>query len=252
MKSEINVKELVEIATKGTRKLKYLEWDYISIKYRYLPNNFLNRFMPFLRWDWILDDMKNEEDYEKIYQTLFSNEEPDEKTREDDVYLHGYPRKKWEFDFLPFYMDKYGNLRQEKPRIINIYYYARRIIRKWYCEKNLPDSILSKVINNDITFDNTGSELIAEAIAGSGKLKDFDTFFNFMKKCIESLAYLRSDYSIGYIIVHYHNRTMIENFIKESIDKITETGPWFTIFEDEISEETYNLLLRRRLELGED
>lgn len=48
MKSEINVKELVEIATKGTRKLKYLEWDYISIKYRYLPNNFLIRINIFL------------------------------------------------------------------------------------------------------------------------------------------------------------------------------------------------------------
>lgn len=252
MKNEINVKELVEITTNATRKLTYLDWDYISIKWRKTPKKFLNRFCPFLRWDWILDDMKNEEDYEKIYEILFLIEEPDEKTREVDIYLHGYPRKKWEFSFLPYYIDSYGNVKQEKARPINIYYYARSIIRKWYCEKNLPDTILSKIINNDMIFDNNDSGLIAEAIAGSGKLKDFDTFFNFIEKCIKSLAYLRSDFSIGNFIIHSHDKNMIENFIKQSIDKITETGPWFTIFEDEVSEETYNLLLRRRSEIEED
>ena len=245
----LSIKELVNRALNG-RKLKNSEWDFISINWRDVSTEkFLNRFCPFLRWDIILNNIKTEEEYEKIYKIIFKSEEPDEEIREYDISHQGYPRKKWEVNFLPFSIDKDGNILTDKPRKKYIYYYARSIIRKLYCKKEIPNTILSKIINDDIVFENSDNDIIALSLAGTGKLKDVDTFFTFIEKCIESLAYIKSDLSIGNFIMHNHNKDVIEGYIKESINKICEPYAWLAIFGDEISKEIEILLRKRACEL---
>ena len=66
MSRKFNLKELVNQAKNRTRKLSHEEWDLISENWRSLGEGFLVRFLPYLRWDLIINDMKTEKRNEMI------------------------------------------------------------------------------------------------------------------------------------------------------------------------------------------
>ena len=58
MRKNKNFQELVNSAKNRSHRLNWWEWDLISENWRSLGEGFLVRFLPYLRWDLIIDDMK--------------------------------------------------------------------------------------------------------------------------------------------------------------------------------------------------
>ena len=73
------MRKVIKSAKNRSHRLNWWEWDFISKNWRELGESFLVRFLPYLRWDLIIDDMKSEEDYSIVYGALFGLKNPSKK-----------------------------------------------------------------------------------------------------------------------------------------------------------------------------
>lgn len=143
MSRKFNLKELVNQAKNRTRKLSHKEWDLISENWRSLGEGFLVRFLPYLRWDLIIDDMKSEEDYSIVYGALFGLKNPSKKC----ILKDGW---KQEFNFLwgnIFWLEFDEREREvEEAALVNLYYDALESVQLWYVKKKLPVHYVNRII----------------------------------------------------------------------------------------------------------
>ena len=155
MARNYNLKELVNSAKNRSHRLNWWEWDLISENWRSLGEGFLVRFLPYLRWDLIIDDMKTEEDYSIVYGALFGLKNPSKKCILKDGWKQGYPRKDWSWDFIPC---RESNETEwvEEPTPEDLYYDALEEVQLWYVEKKLPVYIVDRIksiIKNKNNYD---------------------------------------------------------------------------------------------------
>lgn len=146
MKNELNLKKLVNSAKNRSHKLTYDEWDFVSENWRKLSPSFLNRFLPYLRWDKILNDMNTEEDFSIIYGALFGLKNPTNKCILKDGWKQGYPRKDWSW-----YFSLRRTFREsgwyEEPTPWDLYYDALGEVQTWYFERKVPVYYVNRVLD---------------------------------------------------------------------------------------------------------
>ena len=155
MSRKFNLKELVNQAKNRTRKLSHEEWDLISENWRSLGEGFLVRFLPYLRWDLIIDDMETEKDFNIVYGALFGLKNPSKKCILKDGWKQGYPRKDWSWDFIPW-RDPGETEWVEEPTPEDLYHDALEEVQLWYVKKELPVYIVDRIksiIKNKRNYD---------------------------------------------------------------------------------------------------
>ena len=144
MARKYNLKELVKSARNRSHRLNWWEWDLISENWRSLGEGFLVRFLPYLRWDLIIDDMRTEEDFSIVYGALFGLKNPSKKCITKDGWKQGYPRKDWSWDFIPW--REFGDEEWvEEPTPVDLYHDALEEVQLWYVEKRLPVHYVNRI-----------------------------------------------------------------------------------------------------------
>ena len=144
MARNYNLKKLVNQVKNRTRKLSHEEWDLISENWRSLGEGFLVRFLPYLRWDLIIDDMETEKDFNIVYGALFGLKNPSIKCILKDGWKQGYPRKDWSWDFIPWREPGETEL-VEEPTPEDLYLDALEEVQLWYVKKKLPVYIVNRI-----------------------------------------------------------------------------------------------------------
>ena len=145
MSRKFNLKELVNQAKNRTRKLSHEEWDLISENWRSLGEGFLVRFLPYLRWDLIIDDMKSEEDYSIVYGALFGLKNPSKKCIIKDGWKQDF-QWFWGSIFCWIEFDERGDREVVEAALVNLYYDALKLVQLWYVKKKLPVYIVNRII----------------------------------------------------------------------------------------------------------
>lgn len=146
MSRKFNLKELVNQAKNRTRKLSHEEWDLISENWRSLGEGFLVRFLPYLRWDLIIDDMKTEKDFSIVYGALFGLKNPSKKCIIKDGWKQGYPRTDWSWEYILWRESGEMERVEEAASLVNLYYDALEAVQLWYVKKKLPVHYVNRII----------------------------------------------------------------------------------------------------------
>ena len=168
MARKYNLKELVKSARNRSHRLNWWEWDLISENWRSLGEGFLVRFLPYLRWDLIIDDMRTEEDFSIVYGALFGLKNPSKKCITKDGWKQGYPRKDWSWDFIPW--REFGDEEWvEEPTPVDLYHDALEEVQSWYVEKRLPVYYVNRIMSILTNEENRDAPVGSHRYAYYGK-----------------------------------------------------------------------------------
>lgn len=146
MRKNKNLKELINQAKNRTRKLSHEEWDLISENWRSLGEGFLVRFLPYLRWDLIIDDMKTEKDFSIVYGALFGLKNPSIKCIIKDGWKQEFPRRHWSWEYIFWLEFDEREWEVEEAALVHLYYDALETVQLWYVKKKLPVYIVNRII----------------------------------------------------------------------------------------------------------